>query len=338
MDLDDGRTIVTRLGQLVAGALIVFVFVVIIMVATAQQDVMSRMKTEQLSVGYNSALILERNARESDRARNAWEHEQRTTTEQVRSDQVALDQSQRQVDLAWAEFGPAAAKVATLGICDVSIPANIDVRARAVAAAAIQQCAPDEPLKAAAARTFKTAGDQASQFLTAVQPYLQRQDKLNSDNSRLAGIKEQIGLRTLTLDEEKAERSFSDMDVLLQPWMLGGKFLVQFPPALLQILLSFVSGLFGALLITLILIVYPNNLVTDKVDTHPGKRIAVGGMIALGVYIVLLSGTAVLGSGTSSDGAGTNNMAISGIAVLAGMFSDKVAAWLSKQADNLFRG
>jgi hypothetical protein len=337
MDLDRGRALLARSGEVVAGGIILFVFVVIIMVATAQQDVMSRMKAEQLSVGYNSALILERNARESDRANATLQHEQRTTIEQVRSDQAGLDQAQRQVDLAWAEFGPVAGRIATFAVCDVSIPSNPDVRARAVVASMIAQCSPDETLKPAASHALQAAKDQAAQFMAVVKPYVQKQDQLNGDNSRLAGIKDQLALRTLTPDEEKAERSFSDMDVLLQPWMVGGKFLVQFPPALLQILLSFVSGLFGALLITLILIVYPNNLVTEKIDAHPGKRIAVGGMVALGVYIVLLSGTAVLGSSTSSEGAGTNNMAISGISVLAGMFSDKVAAWLSKQADNLFR-
>jgi hypothetical protein len=336
-DVDRGRSLALRLGGLLVAIAIVFVFVVNIMVATAQQDVMSRMKTEQLSVGYNSALILERTAREDDRAANYWQHQQRTTTEQVRADQAALDGAQRQADLAWEEFGPTIAKISALGMCDLSIGTNADNRGRAVAATIIEQCAADDDLKPAALRVLKTAKDQAAQFLAAVQPFLQAQDKLNSDSSKLVGIKEQLALRTLTSDEQKAERSFSDMDVLLQPWMLGGQFLVQFPPALLQILLSFVSGLFGALLITMILIVYPNNLVTEKVDTHPGKRIAVGGMIALGVYIVLLSGTAILGSGTSSEGAGTNNMAITGIAVLAGMFSDKVAAWLSKQADNLFR-
>jgi hypothetical protein len=81
--------------------------------------------------------------------------------------------------------------------------------------------------------------------------------------------------------------------------MLGGSFLVQFPPALLQILLCFSAGLFGALLVTLVLIVYPKNLVQGEASAHSLERTFLGGLIALCVYIVLLSGAAVLGSGTS---------------------------------------
>lgn len=339
MDTDRERILAgTRVAvHVIGGAAIVFFFAVTVMIATAQQDVMSRMKTEQLSVGYSSALLMDRHARDADKQREAWQLEQQRTTEQLRSDQSQLSQAQGQADLAWAELGPLAGKVATLGLCDIAIPATADERARAVAATAIERCSPEGSMKSTAERTLKAATDQAGQFLTAVGPYLQKQAKLSSDQAKLDAIVEQIQLRTLTPDEGKAERSFSNMEVLLQPWMLGGKFLVQFPPALLQILLSFFSGLFGALLVTLVLIVYPKNLLGGENSAHVLERTMLGGLIALCVYIVLLGGTAVLGSGTPNEGAGSNNMAFAGIGILAGMFSDRVAGWLSKQADTFFR-
>ena len=127
------------------------------------------------------------------------------------------------------------------------------------------------------------------------------------------------------------------MNVLLKPWVLFGQNLIQFPPALLQILLTFVSGLFGALLVTLILIVYPRTKIAKASQARPVTRTFLGGLIAVCVYIVLLSGIAVVGSGTTGSGAGSNYMAFCGIGILAGMFSDRVAGWLSDRADQFFK-
>jgi hypothetical protein len=105
---------------------------------------------------------------------------------------------------------------------------------------------------------------------------------------------------------------------------------------MLQILLTFVSGLFGAVLITFVLLVYPNGTLKLAHTTETWTRILLGGMIALCVYIVLLGGTAILGTNTGIIAAGTNYMAFCGIGILAGMFSDRVAGWLSDRADTFF--
>jgi hypothetical protein len=326
-----------RAGDAIGVAAIAFFFLVTMMVATAQQDVITRMKAEQLSIGYSSALSLRKDANDNQATIPALRNDAQRTSEAIRSDQTAADEAQRDADLAWGEFEPTAKQIMKLNECDVSLPTDATPRSRAIAANQVQQCSPDSTTGKSATQLLKEGKDEAQQFMSTLQTYIADENKLNSAQSHLAAVQEQLQFRMLTPDQQKVLRSFGDMDVLLQPWMVGGSFFVQFPPALLQILLSFVSGLFGALLITLILIIYPKNTISETVDAHPAKRIVLGGMIALCVYVVLLSGTAVLGSGSSGEGAGTNYMAFAGIGILSGMFSDKVAGWLSKQADTLFK-
>jgi hypothetical protein len=137
--------------------------------------------------------------------------------------------------------------------------------------------------------------------------------------------------------DQKIVDSFRDMEGLMTVapgtmWLLG-----QFPPEILEIIFVFVSGLFGALLVTLVLIVYPNNQVLTLSDARPVTRTALGGLIALCIYIFLVSGTIVVGSGGSGAARPANNMTFCALGILAGMFSDRVAGWLSKRADQFFR-
>jgi hypothetical protein len=104
-----------------------------------------------------------------------------------------------------------------------------------------------------------------------------------------------------------------------------------------QLLLAFASGLFGALLITLVLVVYPkNDLTLSSGEGGYGARILLGGLISICVFVVLGGGTAVLGtSGAFAEGE-ANFLAFCAIGILAGMFSDRVANWLSARAETFF--
>jgi hypothetical protein len=51
-------------AKFLGGVTIAFFFLVIVMVATAQQDVLTRMKVEGLSLGYSSALTLRQEAKD----------------------------------------------------------------------------------------------------------------------------------------------------------------------------------------------------------------------------------------------------------------------------------
>ena len=113
-------------------------------------------------------------------------------------------------------------------------------------------------------------------------------------------------------------------------WPLASQ-LVYVPPALTGILLATVSGLFGALLITLILFVYPDNRYKFTRTKSYFGRILLGGLIALGVFVLMFSGVAVL-AGPNASGSAQNLIAYGGIGILAGMFSDQAAGWLSDRS------
>lgn len=114
---------------------------------------------------------------------------------------------------------------------------------------------------------------------------------------------------------------------------VGSLGLASIPPALMHIILCFLSGLFGALMLTLILAVYPNNEFNFTTSDSYWGRILLGGLIAVGVFVVAGGGVAVLGSGENILNGDANFMSFCAIGMLAGMFSDRVAQWLSKSAN-----
>lgn len=101
------------------------------------------------------------------------------------------------------------------------------------------------------------------------------------------------------------------------------------PPTIMPIFLTFVSGIFGSLLVNLILIVYPNNKVGLYSGQHFLQHVILGGLIATAVYIVIGAGASVL-SLSGGSGAQDAFLTFSAIGIFAGMFSDRAARWLSE--------
>jgi hypothetical protein len=334
----DLRAVALTAAKTVSGLAICFFFLVIVMVATAQQDVLTRLKAEGLSIGYSSALALREEAQDKSRKVPRIRALIAKASADADSTQSDLEQSQHEFDTAWEVFAPSVARLNRAGLCDLSQPATDTPAARAAIADEVRQCQAEPDAPASAARALSSAQVEAERFSKSSEAFFKASGKLSTLKRQEAYWQAQLADNlTLSDDQQKAGRSFGDIDVLLQPWVLFGPALVKFPPPLLQILLTFVSGLFGALLITLILVVYPSNKISSSNNARSAARTFLGGSIALCVYVVILSGTAVLGSGNTSNGAGTNYMAFCGIGVLAGMFSDRVAGWLSTQADAFFK-
>ncbi|RYD48909.1 MAG: hypothetical protein EOP60_14820, partial [Sphingomonadales bacterium] len=107
------------------------------------------------------------------------------------------------------------------------------------------------------------------------------------------------------------------------------------PPSLMQITLCFLSGLFGALLITLVLLVYPNNDLSFTSTNSFWNRILLGGLIAVGVFVMIAGGVGVLGSSEAILSGQNNFLSFCAIGMLAGGFSDRFAKWLSDNATML---
>jgi len=125
---------------------------------------------------------------------------------------------------------------------------------------------------------------------------------------------------------------FTVLDPLEFDWL--PKF-VNYPPFIIRVLLSFFSGTFGALLITMVFLVYPSKLRERVSAKLYYKRVFLGGLVALTVFIVLTGGASILGtSEVATDDA--NVMSFTAIGLLAGMFSDTVADWLSARAKTMF--
>lgn len=162
------------------------------------------------------------------------------------------------------------------------------------------------------------------------------EDGLKRRRTEMLGTLQQLERRKKELDP--INDSFGEISVLQRSWMVGGGTLTEFPPAMTQILLAFVSGLFGSLLLTLVLIVYPNtDMKLGETGKGYGPRILLGGLISLCVFVVIGGGTAVLGTNNAFAGGESNYLAFCAIGILAGMFSDRVASWLSERADTFFK-
>lgn len=330
----------SRLVDIISAILIVFLFVIMLMTAIAQQEVVTRLKEGKLTVNYTTALALAREAEVGRADLVKLQQDERRLSAELPRKQSSARLAERNAETAWQKLLPLARRFATAGACPVTLPIDNSPAARAATVGDLNECDSDggTNLPRASARLLQAAQLEAKAVRQTLDQLASAQNELSALNDFLDSTREQIkSARALTQDQQVAQSSFSDTGVLTSNKLLLGGVLVQFPPAMLQILLTFISGLFGALLLTLILLVYPRNVLDGGASSQTRARTLLGGLIALCVYIVILGSTAVLGSTSGLAAAGTNYMALCAIGILAGMFSDRVAGWLSEQADAFFK-
>jgi hypothetical protein len=324
------------LADTIGWIIISYLFLIFVMTAVAQQEVVTRMAKEQLEVSWTRGLSLSDEAEKGRTELDRLKHDERRLAGELQLKQTQAKVGERQLEAAWQELLPAAERVAKT--CELSLPAD-NPASRDALLRSLEECdSRRDALPPRVQGQLAVAIFQAKDVQRAQRDYASALNFYSTAKDFLEATREQIkSALELTDEQSKAERSFGDTSILKKPWMLIGRSLVQFPPPMLQILLTFVSGLFGALLITLVLIVYPKNVLDGAAVTQTWPRILLGGLIAMCVYVVILGGTAVLGSASELAGAGSNYMAMCGIGILAGMFSDRVAAWLSSRADAFFK-
>jgi hypothetical protein len=318
-----------------AGAIAVF-FIVVLMAAAAQSQASRKLaniagEPIDFSVGYSRFRDVTTAARASPASRRALEA--------LRAD---ADRAQLHVDETMASAGDDAARLRTTyaeleerGMCRSPLPAASPPPGElATLVAAFRQCA--QTLQThATATTARAAADEAEKSLIALRTAL-KAARAATERHALAA-RQVDGLENDWREARQIREAFAEADVMRSRWYFGYDLLVAMPPVMLQLLVAFASGLFGGLLLTLILIVYPDNGFNFlRSDSGFGKRIFLGGLIAISVFIVLGSGTAVLGTANAFSDGSANYFALSAIGILAGMFSDRVARWLSKHADVFF--
>jgi hypothetical protein len=322
-------------ARTVVAILVTYVFIVVLLVATAQQKVDDALTKEAVGYDYSVAVryyfgkdSLKYVVAENSRAIKLATDELRGANDRV---QAAEQELSGHAD----DLRDDLQSLAAAGCAQAALPPSETAPTPAglvSAAVATQHCsagpAPNPTMAPLAANVL--AGQRATQ---------KSLDDLAGVKRDAQDIQDRLDLlqaerNTLDKQLETAARS-GDIIAILKvfedsKWPLTSE-LVHVPPALTGIILASVSGLFGALLITLILFVYPDNRYKFTRTKSYYGRILLGGLIALGVFVLMFSGVAVL-AGPNASGSAQNLIAYGGIGILAGMFSDQAAGWLSDRS------
>jgi len=315
-------------------ALVVLAFTVVLMTATAQQRVttlLSERPTDE-RIDYSSAWAKVQDDERQQAELAKLRTRQRALATEEQAARLKLREAEVAANQAWNRFAPIAARVMANPECgDVGSPDHLSIWDWVV------QCQATATLPDRLKR-------QAADVIAAVPNVEQTERDAQATQRNIETL--EVTLKAVAADVEVATKAaadaqslrstFSELNVLRDSWLLGRGLFVQFPPTLLQFILALTAGMFGALLVTLVLAVYPRHDFQFMASEGYFKRILLGGMIALCVYIVLGGGSAILGSADPFTGGEANVMTFSAVGVLAGMFSDKVAGWLSKRADGVF--
>jgi hypothetical protein len=315
--------------------LVTYVFVVVLLVATAQQKVDDALTKEAVGYDYSVAVryYFGRESLKNVVGENSQAIKQQTALLRAANDRLQ-GANQSVADQA-GDLAQDLQRLAAAG-CPSPAPASDSPPTPAElvgAAVAVQHCvaeAKESNAAAAAVARDVLAGQRAVQKSLDDDAGLKRdsddiQDRLDLLQAERNNIDKQMEAAARSGDIIAILKVFEDSQ-----WPLA-KQLVYVPPALTGIILASVSGLFGALLITLILFVYPDNRYKFTRTKSYYGRILLGGLIALGVFVLMFSGVAVL-AGPNASGSAQNLIAYGGIGILAGMFSDQAAGWLSDRS------
>ena len=314
--------------------LVTYVFIVVLLVATAQQKVDDALTKE--AVGYDYSVAVRYYFGKESLKNVVGENSQqiKQSTGQLRAANDRVQAANRILTDQAGDLGQDLDRLTAAGCPAPPAPDTPPTPADLVGeAVATQHCAVElgetSPAVAAAARDVLEAQRSVQKSLDDVAGLKREADDLQDRLDLLQAERNDINKQV-----EAASRSGDIIAVLKvfedSRWPLA-KQLVYVPPALTGIILATVSGLFGALLITLILFVYPDNRYKFTRTKSYYGRILLGGLIALGVFVLMFSGVAVL-AGPNASGSAQNLIAYGGIGILAGMFSDQAAGWLSDRS------
>ena len=332
--LAGARAWVDWVFRVVVAILVTYGFIVVLLVATAQQKVDDALTKEGVGYDYSVAVryYFGQESLHNVVAANSQAIKQATT--QLRAANDRVQSANRVLTDQAGDLAQDLERLTAAGCPAPPVPDSPPTPAELVGdAVATQHCAVElgeaKPAVATAARDVLEAQRAVQKSLDDVAGLKREADDLQDRLDMLQAERNDINKQV-----EAASRS-GDIIAILKVfedsrWPLA-KQLVYVPPALTGIILATVSGLFGALLITLILFVYPDNRYKFTRTKSYYGRILLGGLIALGVFVLMFSGVSVL-SGPDSSGSAQNLIAYGGIGILAGMFSDQAAGWLSDRS------
>lgn len=328
------RPFAVAAGRVIGSILLAYSFIVVLMTAAAQSQVAARLSDLQPKLEYSSGYAALLSREEVARALADLRRERKKVAPAL----VSLQEEHDRIDsLYWEQSAPLQSlrRPALIEACNLSPgPNSLD----AATIFAMKQCVKNPAVSDGIKDELAGFLPSSDVLLQTIRDWQKADRALRAKTGELTAIDQQIkDLSQVAKSGADVRAAFSEIDILRNRAYLGGDVLVGVPPSITQILLSFFSGMFGALLLTLVLIVYPKTaLDLTSPESSYGARIMLGGLIAVCVFIVLGGGTAVLGTASAFAEGKANFMAFSAVSVLAGMFSDRVAHWLSERADTFF--
>lgn len=328
------KTAAHWIARTLVAILVTYVFVVVLLVATAQQKVDDALTKE--AVGYDYSVAVRYYFGKESLRNTVGENSEavKQSTARLRAANDRVQSASRLLTAQAADLAEDLARLTAAGCPAPPAPETPPTPAELVGmAVATQHCAAE---RGSSNPAIAPAAADVLEGQRAVQKSLDDVAGLKRDSDDVQDRLDLLQAERNAIDKqlEAAARSGDIIAVLKvfedSRWPLASQ-LVYVPPALTGILLATVSGLFGALLITLILFVYPDNRYKfTRTESYFG-RILLGGLIALGVFVLMFSGVAVL-AGPNASGSAQNLVAYGGIGILAGMFSDQAAGWLSDRS------
>lgn len=333
------QTIVRGLGSFA----VAYFFIVTILVATAQQRVAEALEAQNVGYDYNVAIRYYFEPAEL----NAKSSKNRDELVEAAAKLRDLEMKRTLLERNLARQAGLLRTTLTTVASECALPTVTDDPSSLIAAApAAREClaakGPEaNPNLRRAVEVAAAEADRADKTMDAADEnggaIAHKEDHLKSLEATQASLKQQLE------SVAKSSHIMAVLDLFQRKcaWQIGcapgSDILVHVPPTLMAIFVAFSSGMFGALLITLVLYVYPDNRYSFTRSHSFGGRILLGGLIALGVFVLLFSGVAVLGGSDNAAEGSHNVMAYSAIGILCGMFSDQAAAWLSGQAATLLK-
>lgn len=332
-----------KVSNVLLSLLVVAIFLYFLILAMAQDQVLEKLSRTSDFANYSASLLDARKAKAG--------------AEEI--ERLARDRQDRRKAVAKVENAAAAAeleyqreavrldsvfeKIDGKGDCRIirkpvlAVPGltrqELDRHAKRIALASAQQCFDVDPALGGEGRKIYRDILARAQSLTdlAVKADIERKAEAQQSRDLQNEINRQVNdMKKL----DPARVHFTVLESLETPDWFPTNF-VNYPPFIVHVLLTFFSGMFGALLITMVFVVYPSKLRERVSAKLYYKRVFLGGLVAVTVFIVLTGGASILGGSEVSTN-DPNVMSFTAIGLLAGMFSDTVADWLSARAKTMF--
>jgi hypothetical protein len=332
-----------KVSNVLLSLLVVAIFMYLLILAMAQDQVLEKLSRSSDFANYSASLLDAREAKAHDdeiKRLAKIRQERKTAVAKVQNAATAAElEYQREAVRLDSVFE----KIDNQGDCRIIrkpgltvaglTRQELDRHAKRVALASAQQCFDIDPQLGGSGRSTYMAILAKAQKLTdlAVQADIER--KAEAEQGKIL----QDEIARLVKDRNKLDPTriqFTVLEPLETPDWFPTNF-VNYPPFIVHVLLTFFSGTFGALLITMVFVVYPSKLRERVSAKLYYKRVFLGGLVAVTVFIVLTGGASILGGSEVAEN-DANVMSFTAIGLLAGMFSDTVADWLSARAKTMF--